>query len=258
MGVRLCLGVAVLVALIAATAAWAIPVNSGSEPVLSKWQDWPYGTTCGGPEAAFNPLLAFGGPADAEKGTSPAERGLRRVIEEQRDWVEPLAAPNGWRRISETESWAEFTRGRLEGTLEWIALEKKEGARWSFSSYSGDCDPTTVLEDKAVVTWSLASRQGRLDPDSRTLWVDLGPGGCASGAPQNPRAHFRFRTLGRRLLMIAWLKPVRSHGNGVFTCEGTIEPPRKVRLPQPLGEYRLYDGATFPPLPAGKTRTRYY
>jgi hypothetical protein len=258
MGARACLGVGVLALLATAAVASAIPVNSGPEPVLSKWSDWPYQATCWGPEAVFDPLVAFSGPADAENGTSPAEAGLRRVIKEQRDWAEPLAAPHGWRRISESESWAEFTRGRLDGTLEWLALEAKDGGRWSFSSYSSDCDPTTVLGDKAVVTWSLASKQGRLGPDSRTLWINLGAGGCASGEPQNPRAHFRFRALGRRLLMIAWLDPPRSRGGGGFTCEGVYEPPRKVRLPHPLGDYKLFDGATFPPIPAGKTRTRYY
>lgn len=75
-----------------------------------------------------------------------------------------------------------------------------------------------------------------------------------AGQLQNPRARFRFQTLGAELLMIAWLRPFK---RGVHTCVGTIEPSRKVRLPFELGDYRLYDGSTFPPLRAGKARERY-
>ncbi|HZO05058.1 MAG TPA: hypothetical protein VFB52_01610 [Solirubrobacterales bacterium] len=184
---------------------------------------------------------------------SPAEQGLRELIEERKDWYEPMPA-KGWRRIAESETTAQFTRGRLDGQMEWFGLELEEDGKWGSNGSSSDCEPTTVLDDVGnIVTWSLARKQKRLTAKTRTLWIDLGPGGCASGAAQNPRAHFRFRTLGNRLLMIAWLGSTP----GTHTCQGTIEPPRKVRLPAPLGELRLYDGSTFPPVSAGKTRTRY-
>jgi len=233
----------------------AEPSPPGADPVLASWPDWPYQSSCGGPEEAFDPLVVFAGPTGAETGSSPAEKALRREIKEQRSWAEPLLAPRGWRLVEETETRAQFSRGRLTGMLEWVGFEKDKDGTWRFAGYSEDCDPRTVLgENRTVITWSLSQKQKRLTPQSRTLWIDLGPGECASGTAQNPRAHFRFRTLGDKLLMIAWLKPV--HGNQ--TCEGTIEPSRKVRLPAPLGELRLYDGSVFPPVPAGKTRIRYY
>lgn len=220
------------------------------DPALASWPDWTLPVSCGWSEG-FDPLIAFAGPTGAESGNTPAERALRRVIAEQRSWAEPLLAERGWRLIDETDSSAEFANGRLAGRLEWVTLERDPAGRWRLSGYSSDCDPTTMIAGRTVVTWSLARRQKRLSPRSRTLWIDLGPGECASGTPQNPRAGFRFYTLGTRLLMIVSLEPA---GGG--TCIGTVEPARKVRLPSALGGFRLYDGATFPPVPAGKTRQR--
>jgi hypothetical protein len=255
MAVRLSLAAAAaLIALALATSTWAASEPSGPDPAVAQWPDWPYPVTCGGPDEAFDPLVVFSGPTGAEAGSSPAERALRRTIEEQRTWAEPLVAGGSWRLVSETETQAQFTRGRLAGTLESVGFNRGENGAWRLSGYSGDCDPEVVVEGRTVVDWSLSRKQKRLNPRSRTLWVDLGGGECASGTPQNPRAGFRFRTLGTKLLMIASLRPVRGGG----TCLGTIEPPRKVRLPAPLGELHLYDGSTFPPVPAGKTRGRYY
>jgi hypothetical protein len=244
---------ATLTALVA-TSAWAQPRASGPDPVLAQWPDWTQEVSCNGPEEAVDPLVAFARPTIGETGSGPGERALRRVIKEQRNWAEPLVSGEDWRLIAETETHAQFTRGRLTGTLEWVGLERDEEGRWGFASYASDCDPAVLVEDRTVVSWSLSSRQKRLTPHSRTLWIQLGAGECASGAPQNPRAGFRFRTLGKNLLMIASLKPIGRGG----TCIGTIEPPRKVRLPVPLGDLRLYDGSVFPPVPAGKTRSAYY
>lgn len=232
----------------------AEPSPPGSDPALTAWADWPYQVSCGGYDEALDPLVAFAGPTGAESGSRPAERALRRAINEQSSWAEPLVRGRGWRSIEETETRAQFSRGRLTGTLEWVVLGRDDEGNWDFWGYTSDCDPGTVLAGRTVVTWSLDRKQKRLGPRTRTLWINLGGGECASGAPQNPRAGFRFRVLDERLLMIASLKPVRGGG----TCEGTIEPARKVRLPFPLGDLRLYDGSTFPPVPAGKTRTRYY
>jgi hypothetical protein len=231
----------------------AEPSPPGADPALASWADWSFLVTCGSPEEAFDPLLAFSGPTGAESGSSPAEQGLRRAIKEQQSWAEPLITGRGWRLIAETETRAQFSRGRLSGTLEWVTLERKEDGSWLLASYSSDCDPTTTLPGRAVVTWSLDQKQKHLTPRSRILWIDLGPGECDGGARQNPRAGFRFHVLGNKLLMTASLDPIRRGG----TCIGTIEKARKVRLPFPLGGFRLYDGSTFPPVPAGKTRTRY-
>ncbi len=253
-GAYLCCAIAAVVVWASAEEAWASSTPAGPDPALAGWEEWSYPVTCSSPDQAFDPLTAFSGLTGAELGSSPAEQGLRAEIEGTKDWYEPIPA-HGWRRIAESEAEAQFTRGRLSGQLEWLALARDTDGKWGFHQSSSDCEPTVSIEGGTVVTWSLARKQKHLTPQTQTLWIDLGPGECASGARQNPRARFRFRTMGKRLLMIAWLKPV---GGGAQTCEGTIEPSRRVHLPQPLGEYRLFDGATFPPVPAVKTRSRYY
>jgi len=195
-------------------------------------------------------LTAFASTTGAELGSTPADLALARFLKNG-PLVSEGISKHDWRLISETDDFAQFSHGHLAGSLEWVVFGKQAGAR-EFEGYSSDCDPEPVLDKGTVVTWSLARMQRTLTPRSRTIWVDLGPGECASGALQNPRAHFYFRALGRRLLMIAWLDPISRGG----TCLGTIEPARKVRLPFPLGEYRLYDGSSFPPVRAGLTRGR--
>jgi hypothetical protein len=56
-----------------------------------------------------------------------------------------------------------------------------------------------------------------------------------------------FRQFGKRLVMIILLEPLSP---GIYTCQGIIEPPLKVKLPARLGSRRLFDGGAFPPKPA--------
>jgi hypothetical protein len=225
---------------------------SGPDPAVAEFPDWPFEASCESGANPFNPVVVFAGPTGAERGSTPAELALARFLD--RGLLESIGiSKHDWRLISETSDFAQFTHGRAGGSLEWVAFGRQAGG-WSFEGYSSDCDPESVLDKGNIVTWSLARKQRNLTPRSRTIWIDLGPGECASGALQNPRAHFYFRPLGRKLLMIAWLDPISRGG----TCVGTIEPARKVRLPFPLGEYRLYDGSSFPPVRAGLTRGRYF
>ncbi len=240
-----------LCALATAPAALASSA-SGPDPAVTEFPDWPFEVSCESGVNPFNPLEAFAGPTGAELGSTPAELALARFL--KNGLLESIGiSKHDWRLISETNDFAQFSHGRVAGQLEWVTFSKRAGD-WSFEGYSSDCDPESVLDKGTIVTWSLARKQKNLTPRSKTIWIDLGPGECASGALQNPRAHFYFRALGRKLLMIAWLDPISRGG----TCLGTIEPARKVRLPFPLGEYRLYDGSTFPPLRAGLTRSRYF
>jgi hypothetical protein len=238
-----------LLCLLAVTPATWASSASGSDPAIAEFPDWPFEVSCEWNANPFNPLVAFATPTGAELGSTPAELVLAQFLRNGPLTNEGISK-HRWRLISETADFAQFTRGRVAGSLEWVAFHKEDN-EWRFQSYSSDCDPQPVLGKGTIVTWNLAPEQKNLTPQSRTIWVDLGPGECSSGTPQNPRAHFYFRALGRKLLMIAWLDPI-SEG----TCEGSIEPARKARLPFPLGEYRLYDGSSFPPTPAGLTRHR--
>jgi hypothetical protein len=243
------LGVIFLCVLAFAPAALASSA-SGPDPAVAEFAGWPFEVSCESGANPFNPLVAFATATGAELGSTPAELALAQFLENG-PLISEGISKHDWRLISETDDFARFSHGRVAGSLEWVVFGKQAGG-WEFEGYSSDCDPEPVIGKGTVVTWSLARKQRSLTPSSRTIRVDLGPGECASGAPQNPRAHFYFRVLGRKLLMISWLDPISRGG----TCIEPIEPARKVRLPFPLGEYRLYDGSSFPPVRAGLTRSR--
>jgi hypothetical protein len=235
-----------LVALVAAVTAWAAAPPSGPDPAVKEWPAWPYLTSCG--YAQFYPVTAFSGNAEAELGSSPGEVALREAL--QRGEIPYVRSTHHWRRIAEDETHAEFVHGRLAGHLEWARFEKSEG-EWKYTGGSSDCDPTSIVGSGTVVTWSLAEPGPGPKAVVRRIKVDLGPGPCNGGRPNNPRARITFREWGRKLLMTAWLKPLPE---GIYSCPGVIEPPLKVTLPRKVKLSKLWDGATYPPRPAIERR----
>jgi hypothetical protein len=98
---------------------------------------------------------------------------------------------------------------------------------------------------REAITWTLDPLQPQLRPSTRKIEVNLGPGECSSGRSQNDRLQKpEFRERNGALLMTLWLRPVPP---GLHTCEGLIEPPVTIRLPESLGQGRLLDGGTYPP-----------
>jgi len=137
-----------------------------------------------------------------------------------------------------------FAQGRLPGVHS-LTVRKANGA-WKFSAYSSRCRPTSIVGKRSAVTWTLAGKT-KLRPGVRRIWIDLGPGPCASGMSQNARAMKPvFRALGKRLVMIMRLRPLPP---GAYTCEGIFDPPLRVSLPSRLGKRRLFDGGVYPPTP---------
>lgn len=203
-----CLLVCVGLAATSLPVAFSAPAPQGPDPVVAKWPHWPYPTSCGN-GLTFDPVSVFSGPTEAEAGTGPAEAG----------------------------------HGRLPGVEE-VTLKESSG-EWTLGGYSGRCDPTSVVNGREAITWTLSSKQKSLRPGTRALWIDLGPGECASGRSQNARAMKPvFFELGKRLLMVMRLKPLPRGG---YTCEGISEPPLQVKLPKRLGDHTLFDGGVYPP-----------
>jgi hypothetical protein len=237
---------ALIVTLLVATASVAAVAEApvGPDPVVEKWPDWPYQTTCG--ELEFDPVAAFGGLTDAERGARPSERALARLLKEQRSWAYPIVPAHHWRLLAETEDAAEFASGRLAdpfgpGT---VSVERQEGG-WKAVGMGSNCEPTSIVDGLAAVTWTLAVDKPRPEPGDRHLWVNLGPGECSSGRSQNARARKPVLwRIDKKLMIAMTLKPLPPGG---YTCQGLIEPPLKVRLPESLGESHLFDGATYPP-----------
>lgn len=223
--------------------AEAVPAPRGPDPAVAKWPSWPYPTTCeGGPQ--FDPAGVFNEPTEAENGVGPEAEGLRKTIEEWQTGF-PTLPRHDWRLLGQSPGVVVYGHGRLPG-VESLTLEESNG-KWGFAGYSSRCEPTSVVSREAI-TWTLASRQSRLRPSTKQVWIDLGPGECASGRSQNARAMKPvFFEMGMRLMMVMQLKPLPPGG---YTCEGVIEPPLRVALPEHLGNHVLFDGGVYPPTQA--------
>jgi hypothetical protein len=218
--------------------------------MVAKWPSWPYPTACGsGP--AFDPVSVFSGPTEAEAGAGPAEDGLRKTIAEWQTGY-PTLPKHNWRLLSQEPGVVVYGHGRLPG-IEELTLEESNGS-WNFASYSSGCEPTSIVNGRQAITWTLSSKQSHLRPSTRQLWIDLGPGECASGRSQNARAMKPvFLEMGKRLLIVMRLKPLPP---GNYTCVGIFEPPLRVRLPKRLGNYALFDGGVYPPSRASLPKRR--
>jgi len=214
---------------------------AGPDPEVTKWPTWPYLTTCY-PGPAFDPMSVFSGPTEAELGSGPQEERLREVIQERQHGF-PTLPKHNWRLLSESPSVVSYGHGRLPG-VEVISLRESEGS-WLFSGYDSRCEPSSIVRGRTAITWTLARRQRTLRPSTRHVWINLGPGPCASGKSQNARAMKpAFYAIGKRLLMTMRLKPLPP---GRYTCQGIIDPPLRVSLPGRLGLRKLFDAGTYPP-----------
>jgi|GEM_PF-2478804 len=236
LAVLLCLGGAMTTK--PATAASFQPVK-GPDPAVAEWPEWPHRVVCGG--LPFDPVAAFSSPTGVEGGSKPSEKALRRFLASgPLNW----AHRNNWRLLVENRRIAEFAVGGVAGEMETMSFRRAEG-RWKFSTYSSDCDPASIRREITAITWTLDPDHRQLTPTTRKIQVNLGPGPCSSGRSQNERLQKpEFREQGGALLMSLWLRPLPPGG---YTCQGLIEPPVEITLPEPLGNRRLLDGGTYPP-----------
>ncbi len=233
----ICLLVAIAVLGTSAAAA-AAEAGGGPDPAISRWPGWPGRASCDG--LPFKTLVAFARPTDAERERKPSAAALRQVLAEglYREFGTPK---HGWRLLAETSDYAEFATGRLGRDVQVIPVER-QGHHWTQVGYSSGCVPAVLRKGRPAITWTLASDQ-KLRPSTRTIEVNLGPGECDSGLPQAERLEKpSFREENGALLMALWLRPYRH----AATCQGTFEPPVKIRLPHGLGHRELLDGGVFP------------
>ncbi|HEX5984084.1 MAG TPA: hypothetical protein VFY69_07760 [Solirubrobacterales bacterium] len=242
---RALLSLAIALMLVVPAAIAGAAKIGGPDPATRVWTEWPHRVTCGWGHS-FDPVAVFSGPAGAERGKLPSERALRRFLaREILDWV----PKHGWRRLAESNGYAQFAAGRLRRGVETMTFRRVKG-RWKWQSYSGGCLPGTVRRGIPAITWDLASDQPPLTPETRSILVELGPGECSSGKPKAPRLQKpEIREQNGALLLSLWVRPLPP---GFYTCEGIVEPPVRIELPEPLGERELLDGGTYPPRPAAE------
>lgn len=240
---------AAFLALLGAATPAQAKTTAGPDPVVQEWPSWPYPTVCH--SLAFDPVAVFSSPTGVEFGSRPSEVALKRELQEMEGWDYRLVPPNNWRLLAETSNRAEFASGRLlaPGGPSVISVEKKSGV-WKMSGLSSGCTPRSIVGEHEAITWTLAESQKALKRGTKTIKINLGPGPCASGRSQNARAMKPvFERMDDRLLMIMRLRPLPPGG---YTCEGIVDPPLKVRLPESLGNSKLYDGGVYPPTDVAK------
>lgn len=222
----------------AAAAAGATSI-AGPDPAVKEWPEWPHQVACPG-GSAVDPIAAFSAPTDAQRGSKPSEKALARFL---RKGILAWVPRHNWRLIFENASRAEFAAGRLDPGVETMLFERRGGA-WKWQGYSGGCEFRSIRGDQTAITWTLAEGQ-HLTPATTRIKVNLGPGECNSGRPQANRLEKpEFREQNGALLISLWLRPLPPGG---YTCQGLIEPPVTIRLPEPLGKRPPMDGGSYPP-----------
>ena len=246
MGIRwgavVSLGVALLLTLVLAAparAGFSITYPKGPDPAVSEWPQWPYPVSCGG--LPFDPVAAFGGPTEAEKGSGGPELALVKYL----DAVgQTSLSKHFWRLVAATETRAEFAEGRLDQGPAWLAFQLS-GGEWKPAGTLSYCVPLTDREGRAPTAWSI-SRKQHLGPNTRRLKINLHDGRCRGGRTLASLVEdTEFRQMGRHLVLMVWLEPLP----GVQRCGPRVskDPELVVKLPGRLGDRRLFDGRTYPP-----------
>jgi len=236
-----CIGAVAILALGAAVAVAAQKKPAaGPDPAVLEWTEWPHQVSCGG--MSFEPVSTFGSPTGVERERTPQARALRRFITFFPD--EFAVRKHDWRLLGEEDGEAVFGAGRLPDEVEVISVARRKGA-WKGWGYSSRCEPASLRQEREAITWDLAPDQPQLSAQTRSILVQLGPGECNGGKPQAKRLQKpEFREQNGALLMSLWLRPLPPGG---YTCQGVIEPPVRIQLPEPLGGRPLMDGGTYPP-----------
>ncbi len=212
---------------------------AGPDPVVLEWTEWPHEVSCG--DLAFDPVASFSSPTGVERERTPQARALRRFIAL---FPDEFIRQHDWRLLAEEDGDAVFGAGRLP---DGVKRSRSSGGkvRGKGGRYSSRCEPASMRREREAITWDLAPDQPQPSAKTRSILVQLGPGECNGGKPQAKRLQKpEFREQNGALLMSLWLRPLPPGG---YTCQGLIEPPVRIRLPEPLGSRPLMDGGTYPP-----------
>jgi hypothetical protein len=240
-------GIATLCAalcLIGALAATAAEPIGAPDPAVRAWPHWPGKVACGPNAPSFHPGSTLSRPAEAEKGSLPAEVALREWLREKR---RPGPERHGWRLLGANEEVAEFIRGDIgDESAEQVAF-RRSGDRWQPAfRLHGSCEFHVRRGSRVATSWSLAPGS-RPSPSTRIVKVQLEARECSSGRMASARLERpELRRENGALLMTLWLRPLPP---GNYTCQGVLEPPVIMKLPRQLGQDELLDGGVFPPRP---------
>ena len=163
-GVVVALALLLCLALAAPTrAGFSITYPKGPDPAVREWPSWPDPVSCGG--LAFDPVAAFSGPTEAEKGPGEPEAVLRAVLDE----FAPRAGVSRhyWRIMAATGDRVEFAEGRLSQGPLVIPLERTS-AGWRPPEHSPLLRATHRAGGSEGARWAIDGSQ-RLGPNTRRV-----------------------------------------------------------------------------------------
>jgi hypothetical protein len=225
-------------ALASSAGGFAVTYASGPDPAVSRWPDWPYPVGCLG--VTFDPVSVFAGPTEAERGAGAPELALRRYLDEG---LYAQVPTRFWRQVAASPGSVSFSSGRLEQGLFWLTAAETSPGQWSIVGNVDECRPRSIRDGEAAIGWTPAKGQ-KLDRTTRLIEVELHSGACDGGRSRNDAAEPRFRQIGRKLVLTIWPKPAPP---GDRRCTRGDEGPLSLKLPGPLRDRQLWDGASFPP-----------
>lgn len=196
--------------------------------------------TCDGPPG-FLPGV-FSAPATAETEAHPSAAALRAAIADVGPDIDMLPASGYW-LVDRDARHAEYLARDATGELIQATLESTDGA-WRLTGWGG-CRPTILLPGLSVAGWTLDPALPAPGRDDTTFTALVTERTCTGGRPMGARLRPPLIDVGSdEILVVFAATPL---AGDAFDCQGNPSMRVVVGLPEPLGERRLLDGASFPP-----------
>ena len=189
------------------------------------------------------PFRALSAPATAEQAADGAGAALRQVLAGSTSV--PNLPQSGWRRLAATSSTVEFGHGDPP-VLDGYVVVHLDGGLWSYEQSGGACIVRPFVGDGVVASWKLDPSAVSPGPSSTSLQVLVNDSQCAGGRSPEGRLHEpQVRVLSDAIVVTF----IAAQLDGFQTCPSHPAVHRTIRLPEPLGDRQLLDGATVPARP---------
>lgn len=236
------LGAAALAGLILGSHAVEPRSRSASRHTLSSWTEAEESRPVACIKGQF-PFRAFSAPATAEQAADGAGAALRQVL------AGSMSVPNlpqsGWRRLAATSGTVEFGHGDPP-VLDGYVVVHLDGGHWRYEQSGGACIVRPFVDDGVVASWKLDPSAESPSPSSTSLQVLVNDSQCAGGRSPEGRLHEpQVRVLSDAIVVTF----IAARLDGFQTCPSHPAVHRTIRLPEPLGDRQLLDGATVPARP---------
>lgn len=196
--------------------------------------------TCAGPP--FSPAV-FDQPADATASESPEGVALRAALEGEP--FQPEDRERSWRELGRSEDEVAFGTGDPPVLRGYVVLQR-DGNSWNYSQSGSGCTVKPYRPDRTMARWGLDPNRPAPSPDSTSVDLIVNDQSCAGGVGPDERLDDPVVEVATGTVTITFTSRPPS---GDQTCPSHPPAPRRVELPEPLGDRELRDGGIYPPQP---------